>query len=210
MRRGAAYIEELIAQGEHVTQDFKYQITDARKIARSIAAFANHQGGRLLVGVKDNGVVAGVSGDEEVYMIDEAAQVYCRPAQHVDYVTHNVHGKVVVEAIIAVAAAGPVTAPDEHGNYVAYYRVADENVVASRVHARVMSREAPTVVTIGSHERLLLDYLESHGAISVGGVARLTHTSRPAADDMVATLCSMGIVAIDYHDGDCVVVAAGH
>ena len=63
------YIESLIEQGEHEHQDFKYQITDARKIARSISAFANHGGGRLLVGVKDNGSIVGVSSDEEIYKV---------------------------------------------------------------------------------------------------------------------------------------------
>ena len=41
------YIQDLILEGEHEHQDFKYQITDARKIARSIAAFANNSGGHL-------------------------------------------------------------------------------------------------------------------------------------------------------------------
>jgi len=47
-------IYKLIAQGEHQQQDFKYCISDSRKIARSLVAFANTDGGRLLVGVKDN------------------------------------------------------------------------------------------------------------------------------------------------------------
>ena len=49
------YIQQLIAEGEHVHQDFKFAISDARKIAKSLSAFANTEGGRLLVGVKDNG-----------------------------------------------------------------------------------------------------------------------------------------------------------
>ena len=52
------YILELIEEGEHEMQDFKFSISDSRKIARSISAFANHSGGRLLVGVKDNGNIA--------------------------------------------------------------------------------------------------------------------------------------------------------
>ena len=48
------YLEELVAEGEHDHQDFKFQISDARKIARSLSALANTKGGRLLVGVKDN------------------------------------------------------------------------------------------------------------------------------------------------------------
>lgn len=54
------YIQQLIAKGEHVHQDFKFAISDARKIAKSLSAFANTEGGRLLVGVKDNGKIAGI------------------------------------------------------------------------------------------------------------------------------------------------------
>ena len=77
--RGKFFIERLIAEGEHDRQDFKYTISDARKIARSLSAFANHRGGRLLIGVKDNGTVAGVRSEEDIYMIETAAQIYCRP-----------------------------------------------------------------------------------------------------------------------------------
>ena len=58
------YIYRLIAEGEHQTQDFKFEISDACKIARSISAFANTDGGRLLVGGKDNGKIAGVRAEE--------------------------------------------------------------------------------------------------------------------------------------------------
>ncbi|WP_302323539.1 helix-turn-helix domain-containing protein, partial [Bacteroides caecimuris] len=47
------YIHALIAEGEHQQQDFKFEISDARKIAKTLSAFANTDGGRLLIGVKD-------------------------------------------------------------------------------------------------------------------------------------------------------------
>ena len=59
------YILELIEEGEHEMQDFKFSISDSRKIARSISAFANHSGGRLLVGVKDNGNIAGIRSEDD-------------------------------------------------------------------------------------------------------------------------------------------------
>ena len=73
------YIHQLVAEGEHEHQDFKFEISDARKIARSISAFANTGGGRLLVGVKDNGKIAGIRSEEEIYMIEAAANMYCQP-----------------------------------------------------------------------------------------------------------------------------------
>ena len=69
-------LHRLIAQGEHQQQDFKYEISDARKIARTLSAFANTDGGRLLIGVKDNGKIAGVRSDEEIYMVEAAASRY--------------------------------------------------------------------------------------------------------------------------------------
>ena len=73
------YIHALIAEGEHQQQDFKFEISDARKIAKTLSAFANTDGGRLLIGVKDNGKIAGVRSEEEKYMIEAAAQLYCVP-----------------------------------------------------------------------------------------------------------------------------------
>ena len=81
--KGSYYIASLIEQGEHEQQDFKFAIPDARKIARSLSAFANHSGGRLLVGVKDNGNIAGVRSEEDVYMIEQAAEMHCVPPQEI-------------------------------------------------------------------------------------------------------------------------------
>ena len=77
------YIQQLVAEGEHIHQDFKFEISDARKIARSLSAFANTEGGRLLVGIKDNGKIAGIRSEEEIYMIEAAAEMYCQPPMNV-------------------------------------------------------------------------------------------------------------------------------
>lgn len=47
------YIHALIAEGEHLQQDFKFEISDARKIAKTLSAFANTRGGKLLIDDKD-------------------------------------------------------------------------------------------------------------------------------------------------------------
>lgn len=109
--RGRRYILDLIAEGEHERQDFKYSITDACKIARSISAFANRSGGRLLIGVKDNGTVAGVRNEEDIYVVEQAAEMYCRPAQHVEFTAFRVDASaVVIRAEIARSARRPVQA----------------------------------------------------------------------------------------------------
>ena len=209
------YIQDLILEGEHEHQDFKYQITDARKIARSIAAFANNSGGHLLIGVKDNGNIAGVRSEEEIYMIETAAQMYCRPEQHVTFKVFNINGKSVVKADIAEAVEKPVEAPDDNGQWHVYYRVADENVLASRLHERIMSAEESTAgareetgtISYSEREQLLLAYLRDHGGITLEGFMRLAHISEETATKTVVALHSMGVLSLQYHDSQCLIVA---
>lgn len=203
------YLEQLIAEGEHEHQDFKYQITDAKKIARSISAFANNTGGHLLVGVKDNGHIVGVSSDEEIYMVEQAATMYCQPPQHIACKVLRCEGKNVLKVDIAEAELKPVKAPDEHGQWKTYFRVADENILASATHVKVLAQrddeEDHPVMEYGEVEHALLNYLDTHGGITVGGLMRLAHVSRPAAERTIVNLCRMGVVTIQYHDAQCLV-----
>jgi predicted HTH transcriptional regulator len=87
------YIHNLILEGEHQRLDFKFEISDAKKIARTFAAFANTSGGTLLIGVKDNGNITGIRSDEEEYMAESAAHIYCKPRVEYKIVTHKVNDK---------------------------------------------------------------------------------------------------------------------
>ena len=203
------YIEGLIEQGEHVHQDFKYQITDARKIARSISAFANNSGGHLLVGVKD---IAGVSDEEEIYMVEQAATMYCRPEQKIKCKIYRVGGKDVLKVDIAEADDKPVLAPDEHGQWKTYFRVADENILASDMHVRVLQEQSedigddPDVLSFTEREKALLDYLDTHGGITLDGYTRLAHISLETAEEIVVKLCRMNVVSIEYlKNGTCLI-----
>ena len=72
-------IKKLILLGENVNIDFKKTISSAEKIAKTLVAFANNKGGKLLIGVADDKTIKGVkSEDEEKYMITKAAHIFCR------------------------------------------------------------------------------------------------------------------------------------
>ena len=206
------FIQKLISEGEHEHQDFKYQISDAKKIARSISAFANNSGGRLLIGVKDNGKIAGVSSDEEIYMIEQAAQMYCRPPQQVECTVYKVEGKPVLKVDISEADEKPVKAPDENGRWRTYYRKHDENIEASSLHVKVLEQQSDVsdmvAISYSDNERCLLEYLSEHGGITIEGYMKLTHVSRAVAENSAVTLCKMGVLDVTYHDGSCLLVLA--
>ena len=159
------YIHRLVAEGEHCHQDFKFEISDARKIARSISAFANTEGGRLLVGVKDNGKIAGVRSEEEIYMIEAAANMYCQPQVEIETQTYIVEGRTVLKVQIDEAPNKPICAIDEENKPKAYIRIADENILATPVHLRVWQhskKEKGALLTFTDKEQNLLSILKEH------------------------------------------------
>src|SRR5512133_2566677 len=136
------YIHNLILKGEGMQLDFKYCISDPRKIARTLSAFSNSAGGKLLIGVRDNGSVAGVNSDEEYYMLDSAAKLYCLPEVNISIRQHNINGKCIIEADVPKSETRPVKAKDENGKWYAYFRQRDQNFLADRVMLQVWRRNA--------------------------------------------------------------------
>ena len=164
------YIHALIAEGEHQQQDFKFEISDARKIAKTLSAFANTDGGRLLIGVKDNGKIAGVRSEEEKYMIEAAAQLYCIPEVEYTMQTYIVEGRQVLVATIEETPHKPVYAKDENGKPLAYLRIKDENILATPIHLRVWQQsDSPRgeLIRYTEREQLLLDQLEQGNLLSL-------------------------------------------
>ena len=195
------YLQQLIEEGEHQQQDFKFEISDARKIARSLSAFANTDGGRLLIGVKDNGRIAAVRSEEEVYMIEAAAQLYCLPQVAIEMHTYTVDGKTVLIAEIPKSAEKPVQAQVAPGKYMAYVRIADENILATAVHLAVWrQKNSPkgSLVKYTEREQLLLDYLAEHGEITVSKYSRLARLSYRSAVDYIARFVRFGLLDICF------------
>lgn len=55
---------EIIANGESSTVDFKRDDCRSEQLAKEIVAMANHSGGRILLGVEDDGKISGVHKDD--------------------------------------------------------------------------------------------------------------------------------------------------
>lgn len=200
--RGKFHLQQLIDEGEHEHQDFKFAISDARKIARSISAFANNDGGRLLVGVKDNGRIAGVRNDEDIYMIEQAAEMYCRPAVKVIITAIRAdQGAVVLKAEIPVAVSRPVRCQEPDGSWQAYYRVKDENITAPDLMIRAWERreaESGTLLSLSDAESALLHHIQQQGHTTAEDYMVHAHISRLHAEETIVRLAAIGLLRFHY------------
>ena len=197
------YINKLIREGEHQTQDFKYCISDSKKIARSLVAFANSDGGRLLIGVKDNGRIAGVRSEEEYYMVESAARIYSKPAVEFTTKQHFVDGKTILEVIVEPSEEKPHFARDEEGKWWAYFRKDDENRLATKIMIEVWKkRKSPDGILINysDDEKTLLDYLETNEKISVSKFSRIAHLSFKKAEEIIINFRTLNILKDCFGD----------
>jgi predicted HTH transcriptional regulator len=193
-------IKKSIFEGEGVTLDFKKTITSCEKIARTMVSFANNKGGRLLIGVADDGTIKGVkSEDEERYMITKAAQMYSRPALEPIFEEIYVDDKLVLVVEIEQSNTKPHYSLAEDGKWWVYVRVKDKSVLASKIVVDVLKRSANdngVLIEYSSKEKALLEYLEKMQRISIKEYCDLLKLSRRNAQRILVNMVLSGVIRI--------------
>ena len=194
------YIKSLISEGENLYQDFKYTINDSRKIAKSLSAFANTKGGRLLIGVKDNGNIVGVKTEEDFHMIEAAAQLYCKPEVKFKSKEWNISGKKILEITIAESENKPHMALADN-KQIAFIRVADENIIANSVQFKVWkkaNRKTGIKIQYSDTENILLKHLEKHENISLNQFMKIAMITRKQAIETLSDLIILELMDFIY------------
>lgn len=190
-------ILQLIAKGESETLDFKKTISSASKIAKTLSAFSNHKGGRLLVGVNDNKTISGVRSEDEKYMLEMAASFYCKPEVKLTLNEWEIGGKTILEAVVPESEHKPVYAKDEDGKWWVHIRVKDQSLLASKVVVDVLrnqSRNEGALIQYTQHEQSLLQYLGKNNRITLKELCKLLNISRWRAQKMLVNLVGAGIL----------------
>lgn len=196
------YLQSLIREGEHQQQDFKYRVSDAMKLAKSVSAFANTDGGRLLIGVRDDGHMSGVRSEEEIYMMHQAAYRYCRPEASIKFDTYHVEGRTIVIATVPPSEKRPICAVGDDDKSRAYIRIADENIVASPVHLAIW-RDAQnaqgTMMTYTDTVRKLLDAMLGQ-RLTLNQLVRRSSIPRHKVITLLARLIRFRVAQWEYAD----------
>lgn len=196
------YLQSLINEGEHQQQDFKYRVSDALKLAKSVSAFANTDGGRLLIGVRDDGHMSGVRSEEEIYMMHQAAYRYCRPEASIKFDTYHADGRTIVIATVPPSDKRPICVIDENGKRRAYIRIADENIVASPVHLaiwRESQNEQGIMMTYTDTVRKLLDAMQDQ-RLTLNQIVRRSSIPRHKVITLLARLIRFRVAQWEYTD----------
>lgn len=192
-------VKQLIQQGEHQSLDFKHTINSERKIAKTLVAFANTNGGKLLVGVKDNGKIKGVEIEEEKHILLGAAEVFCKPPIPLTFSVDRVDGKNILIVDVQKSEQKPHLAKDENNKWWAYIRVMDQCLLATKVMLDVMKLDTKGLsskLTYGTPEKRLLELIEINGPITLKQFYKQANISRPRAIKILVNMIRMRIIKV--------------
>ena len=191
------HLRNLLENGEDDRLDYKQSITSAQKIAKTMSAFANHKGGRLLVGVRDNRTIAGVRSEDEKYMLDLAVKFYCKPIIDLEITEWTLGSKIILECVIPEGEDKPYYAKGDDDKWWAYVRVKDKSLLASKIVVDVMRRmgsERGTLIEYTSKEKALLEYLSQNERITLKEYRKMLNISRWRASKILVNLISAGVI----------------
>ncbi len=124
----AKNLRQLVEQGEGQQQEFKSSMAELETAARTVSAFANTDGGVLLLGIRDSGEIIGVDVGKNTkvriatYITDTTDPIVYPSVEFV-----KVEGRTVIVVQVAASANRPHLYKGR-----AYKRVAATNVQLSR------------------------------------------------------------------------------
>ncbi|MDJ1470117.1 ATP-binding protein [Cytophagaceae bacterium DM2B3-1] len=202
-----ATMKALVKQGEGMNIEFKLKAAHPDKIVREIVAFANSEGGNLLVGISDDKQIKGVKFvDEEEYILTRAIEKYCHPP--ISYQTYRI--LVGEERHVLVLTIPP---SNEKPHYVihditnnigkAYVRLADKSIQASKEVREVLKGERKQRnirFQYGDKEKILMQYLGANPYITVSQFMEAANISRTIASRTLVLLVLAHVLKISPHE----------
>ena len=194
------YIQKLIAQGEHQQQDFKQRIDDSKKIAKTLVAFANSSGGRILIGIKDNGRISGVDAEEEYHMIQGASDLYCKPEVEFNTKVFKIDNKAVLEITVLKSEERPHYAKMEDNSWKAYVRKTDHNYMVNGVQIKLWKfekKDQGEELTITEKEEKVFKYLHENQYITFRKFCNIMRQKPWKAENTLAKLIRWDVLRMD-------------
>jgi predicted HTH transcriptional regulator len=204
-------LKQLVALGEGVNLEFKHRVPQGERIAKEVIALANTKGGRILLGVSDDGTVVGVDdAGEEEFLLHRAVEMHCRPA--VPYTTERIviagERDVILVSVpesedkphhLVTDTTAPASGNGAASAGTAYVRVEEMSVEASPESLQMMQADGQAsgaAFTYGENESLAMRYLDDYGHITVEQFARIADLSTEEATDTLVGLAQANILRL--------------
>lgn len=195
-------LKKIVRQGEGLHLEFKLKANHPKKIVREAVAFANSEGGLLLIGVNDDKDIRGLKyAEEDKYVLCKALDENCSPSIQYDvqHIPIEKDRDVLVFHIPKSKYLHYVIDDEEDNIRKAYIRIEDKSVKASpemREILRGQRRKRNIKFNFGEKERILMQYLQTHQRITVDEFSKTANIPRRVASRTLVLLVLARVLRI--------------
>jgi len=201
-------LQSLVRNGEGAHLEFKKKMNHADKILREIVAFANADGGQLLVGIDDDGTISGVRDAEEVIQtLSVTIADLIQPVIRVHFHTVPITMKLSVVLIRIVEGKNKpyfVLGNRRFTKRAAYYRWSDKSIQASRELTSILKRQRRSkngyLLKYGDLEDLAIKHLDAEDALTISKFRKLSGLGQKAAAEVLIGLVLANVLKINPRD----------
>ena len=200
-------LRELVRQGENKYVEFKLKTNHPEKIVREMVAFANTDGGKVIIGIADDKSIKGLKfPDEDEYILKKAIDKYIYPS--IDYDLERIRVEGEKEVLIFSIDKSPIKPHfvDLDGipeNRKVYVRVEDRSVQASKEVREILKGERKSLnirFHYGEKEQILMKYLSQNDKITVDIFANIAQLPRRIASKTLVMLTLANVLKIIPHE----------
>jgi predicted HTH transcriptional regulator len=180
----------LVSKGEGQYLEFKKKVDHPEKIVREVVAFANSRGGKLIIGVDDDGTISGLkAAEEEAFEMEKAIVRLCKPTIKfsLEKIPLNEKKQILVYSFKESRKKPHYVIQDlKTGWGKAYVRVEDKSIQASKELKLILKGQRfkrKIGFEFGENERAVMKLLEKkeritlHDFISEKGIPYKTASS---------------------------------
>lgn len=199
-------LKTLVRQGEGLHLEFKLKANHPEKILKEFVAFANSEGGILLVGVNDDKTIEGLKFPiEDEYILTKAVQENCFPpiAYTLERLVVDNDREVLIFTIPKSDTAPHYTLESLHYNQEkekkTYIRVADKCIQASKEMKEIIKKrkkEKNFKFNYGNKEKILMQYLQQHPSITIDEFSKTAQISKRIASQTLVLLVLANVLRI--------------
>jgi predicted HTH transcriptional regulator len=197
-------LKRLVSQGEGLTLEFKRKATFPEKIMHEMIAFANTKGGTVLLGIGDDGSLAGLKyPEDEKHVIEKALKKVKPSLVYHETIIPIDKARTVIQYDIPESKKKPHYIFTEEKLKASFVRVEDKCIKASKELREIVKRKQRMKdirFQYGEHEKFLMQYLEENKVITLKEFVAVSGLNRIYASRKLILLVLANVLRITPHE----------
>ena len=203
-------IKRITQNGEGQFLEFKKKANHPDKVMKEVVAFANAKGGKLLIGVDDDGTASGTRSIEgEAFIIEKAITELTRPKVNYELEIVKINDKKGIAIFkIPESRKKPHFVKDNPNTRfgTAFVRRDDESLQASKEMREILKRSSNTRnerFEYGEKEKALMELIQNEGFATLNSFSTYARIKKFFASKTLVKLVLANVLDIEpAADGD--------